>query len=140
MSLTTAVAGASSSSLDVMPLLTTSYGGALALTEEGSSNLNVLNQGNEPPTFVISNSKENTWKFEGFRRWCIIISKIVLLDFFPHLNYKIIKLQHFKSWILLLSSGKNGEEDRKPKFWASWLSYPQMWTWSVASSTRRPNR
>jgi hypothetical protein len=30
-----------------------------------------------------------------------IICKIVLLDFVHHLNYKIIKLQHFQSWILL---------------------------------------
>jgi hypothetical protein len=39
--------------------------------------------------------------------------KIVLLDVVHHLNYnKIIKLQCLKSWVLLLSSGKKGEEDR----------------------------
>jgi hypothetical protein len=41
------------------------------------------------------------------------MSEIVLLDFVHRLNYKIIELQHFESWILL-SSGKAGEEDRKP--------------------------
>jgi hypothetical protein len=46
--------------------------------------------------------------------------KIVLLDFVHLLNYKIINLQHFGSWVLLPSSGKKGvgvgggEEDRKP--------------------------
>jgi hypothetical protein len=34
--------------------------------------------------------------------------QIDLLNFAHRLNYKIIELQHFKSWILLLSSGKKG--------------------------------
>jgi hypothetical protein len=39
--------------------------------------------------------------------------KIIFLDFAHHLNYKIIKSQHFGSWILLLSSGKKGERGQK---------------------------
>jgi hypothetical protein len=38
----------------------------------------------------------------------IVIYKIVLLDFVHSLNYKIIKVQRFGSWILLPSSGKKG--------------------------------
>jgi hypothetical protein len=34
----------------------------------------------------------------------------VLLDFNHHLNFKVIKLHHFGSWVLLLHSGKNGEK------------------------------
>jgi hypothetical protein len=34
------------------------------------------------------------------------VCKIVLLDVVHRLNYKIIKLQRFRSWILLPSSGK----------------------------------
>jgi hypothetical protein len=45
--------------------------------------------------------------------------KIVLLNFVHHLNYKIIRRKINRSWILLPSSGKKGEEDRKPICWAS---------------------
>jgi hypothetical protein len=44
-----------------------------------------------------------------------VICKNVLLDFVHHLNYKIIKVQRFGSWIVLPSSGKKiVEEDIKP--------------------------
>jgi hypothetical protein len=33
----------------------------------------------------------------------------VLLDFMHHLNYTIVKLEHFGSWILLLHSGGKRE-------------------------------
>jgi hypothetical protein len=37
------------------------------------------------------------------------------------MNYKIIRLQRFGSWILLPSSGKNGEKEAgKPIYWAPW--------------------
>jgi hypothetical protein len=39
--------------------------------------------------------------------------KIVLLDVAQHLNHKIIKSQLFESWILLLSSGKEGGRGQK---------------------------
>jgi hypothetical protein len=42
------------------------------------------------------------------------ICKIVFLDFVHRLNYKIIKLQRFGSWILLPSSGKKGGRGQKP--------------------------
>jgi hypothetical protein len=48
----------------------------------------------------------------------LMICKIVFLDFIHHLNEKIIKSQHFGSWILLPSSGKKREEDRNPICWA----------------------
>jgi hypothetical protein len=35
------------------------------------------------------------------------------LDVVHRLNYKIIELQHFESWILLLSSGKEGGTGQK---------------------------
>jgi hypothetical protein len=45
---------------------------------------------------------------------CIeIIYKIFLLDFVHHLNYKIMKQQCFRSWILLPFSGKKGERRQK---------------------------
>jgi hypothetical protein len=50
--------------------------------------------------------KQVQYKSEDFWRWCVIICKTVLLGFVHRLNYKIIKLQRFGSWILLPSSGK----------------------------------
>jgi hypothetical protein len=52
------------------------------------------------------------------------ISKPFLSDFVHRLNYKIIKLQRFGSWILLPSSGKKGEKRTErltvePPGWAS---------------------
>jgi hypothetical protein len=44
--------------------------------------------------------------FEGFWRWCVIICKIVLLEFVHRQNFNVIKLERFGSWILLPSSGK----------------------------------
>jgi hypothetical protein len=57
-------------------------------------------------------------------RWCVIICKIVLLEFAHRVNYKIIKLR-FGSCILLPSSGRKGGEETFR---------------SEASSSRGPNR
>jgi hypothetical protein len=43
----------------------------------------------------------------------VIICKIVLFDFVRRLNYKIIKLQCFGSWILLPSSGRRWVRGQK---------------------------
>jgi hypothetical protein len=64
----------------------------------------------------------------------LVPCKIVLLDFYHRLNYKIIQLRRFESWILLLSSGNKGEEDRKLICWDLVQSR------SAASATRGPNR
>lgn len=42
-------------------------------------------------------------KSEGFSQCFIIICKIVFLDFVNRLNYEIIKLHRFGTFILLLS-------------------------------------
>jgi hypothetical protein len=76
-----------------------------------------------------------TWKFrlnkietfsksESFCKWWSIICKIIFMDFFHRLNYKILKLQRFGSWPLIPSSGKMGEH----------------WTRSEASLLRGLNR
>jgi hypothetical protein len=49
-------------------------------------------------------------KSEAFRRLYGVKCKIVPLDFDHCLKYKVIKLQRFGSWILLLSSGKKGHK------------------------------
>jgi hypothetical protein len=63
-------------------------------------------------------------KSEGFWRWCVIICKIVILEIFDRLNYKIIKLQRFGSWILLpgLLQVPGGPTD-------GFLSSPPFLTW-----------
>lgn len=42
-----------------------------------------------------------------------MLCRIVLLDFIYLLSYKIIKLQHFKTLILLSSLGKQGGREQK---------------------------
>jgi hypothetical protein len=51
----------------------------------------------------------------------IIEFKIVLLDFIHRINYTIIKLQRFETGLCFLHQIKNGN-DRKPIFWAPWIS------------------
>lgn len=51
-----------------------------------------------------------------------MLCKITLLDFAHRLNHNIIKLRRFGSRILLRSSGKKAEKDRKPVRWAPLLS------------------
>jgi hypothetical protein len=46
----------------------------------------------------------------------ILMCKIILLDFVYRLNYKIMQLQRFGSWILLPSSGKKWGRGQKA-FW-----------------------
>jgi hypothetical protein len=50
-----------------------------------------------------------------------ITCESVLLGFNHRLNYGIIKLQRFESWILFPSSGKNGEEERRGISLVRWL-------------------
>jgi hypothetical protein len=69
----------------------------------------------EDSTPHILTTVEATDQDEGPYGQVNILRQIILLDFIHHLNYKVIKLQQFGSWILLQSSQvQTEEEDRKP--------------------------
>jgi hypothetical protein len=62
---------------------------------------------------AIAHKRKKKSKVEGFSRWSVTIYKIVLLSFVRRLNYKIITLQRFGSWILLRLQVEKGEGGQK---------------------------
>jgi hypothetical protein len=62
--------------------------------------------------------------------------KIVLFNFVHRLNYNIIKLQRFGSWILLPSSGKKGERGQKTYLLGPQVELASDQVWVCTNSSR----